>query len=275
MIINRIKGEIKVFTGTVVLYLAKLTNIDLLPIAYRQNGILNFENDYLSGEGYVLREVLPKYFQSLARPTIFDVGANIGDYSEHLLGLFPSAEIYAFEPNPATYLRLKSRFSGANINCLQLCLGDEIGVQRIYSYQHEEDSQHATLYRNVLTDLHHAKGVIEFECEVATLDSFCESHHVNEIHFLKIDVEGHELKVLMGAQSLLRENKISIIQFEFNEMNIMSRSFLKDFYEVLPQYNFYRLGTGKLIPLGKYASLNEIFKFQNILAIHQSLGLDV
>jgi len=68
-----------------------------------------------------------------------------------------------------------------------------------------------------------------------------------------------------------KENNIDIIQFEFNEMNIISRVFLKDYYELLPQYNFYRISSKYLIPMPIYKTENEIFKFQNILAINKSI----
>jgi hypothetical protein len=63
-------------------------------------------------------------------------------------------------------------------------------------------------------------------------------------------------------------DRIDFIQFEFNEMNIISRVFLKDFYQILSNYNLYRLDSNRLIPLFNYDSTNEIFKFQNFLAIH-------
>ena len=62
------------------------------------------------------------------------------------------------------------------------------------------------------------------------------------------------------------------MQFEFNEMNVISRVFLKDFYDLLgDEWDFFRLDTRKLIYLGRrYDSANEIFKFQNIVAIRKS-----
>jgi hypothetical protein len=52
-------------------------------------------------------------------------------------------------------------------------------------------------------------------------------------------------------------------------MNIISRVFFKDFFDVLPNYIFYRLlPGGKLLEIKEYSPLNcEIFAFQNIIAI--------
>jgi hypothetical protein len=57
-------------------------------------------------------------------------------------------------------------------------------------------------------------------------------------------------------------------------MNVMSRSFLKDFYDILPDYNLYRLHKDGLIRLGNYDSSNEIFLFQNIIACLKEVNVD-
>ena len=50
---------------------------------------------------------------------------------------------------------------------------------------------------------------------VRTLDSICEQEKVDTIHFLKIDVEGHELQTIEGASNLISSGSIDFIQFEF------------------------------------------------------------
>jgi hypothetical protein len=51
-------------------------------------------------------------------------------------------------------------------------------------------------------------------------------------------------------------------------MNVISRVFLRDFYKLIPQYAFFRLDEGRLIPLGEYSTRNEIFQFHNIVAFN-------
>jgi hypothetical protein len=73
----------------------------------------------------------------------------------------------------------------------------------------------------------------------------------------------------MGARQLLRDGKINAVQFEFNEMNIISRSTFKDFWDLLNGFDFYRLlPAGKLLPIKKYSpAICEIYAYQNIIAI--------
>ena len=65
------------------------------------------------------------------------------------------------------------------------------------------------------------------------------------------------------------------IQFEFNEMNIESRVFMKDFFNILPEYDFFRLLPDGYIPLGNINTYRnpltlELFAMQNIVAIQNS-----
>ena len=51
------------------------------------------------------------------------------------------------------------------------------------------------------------------------VDTFCEKYHIRYIDFRKIDIEGHELEVLVIAGDMMSNNKIYLVQFEFNEIN--------------------------------------------------------
>ncbi len=85
-----------------------------------------------------------------------------------------------------------------------------------------------------------------------------------------MDVEGGELAILEGAHQLIKEARLGVIQFEFNEMNIISHSFLHDFRKLLPNYRIYRLLPAGLLPLPEDPLLSEIFGFQNLVAILQN-----
>ena len=250
-----------------ILLISRLGYIDLLTLAYKNMGILKYENSLVSGEHFVITKVLKKYIKN-EKPIFFDVGANIGDYAKELQQEFPNATIYAFEPNANTFEKTQNNLANLGIYCFNLGMGNQDEKKKIYSYGSDKYSQHASLYKDVMLDLHKAQTLVEIEIEVTTIDSFCEDKSIEFIDFLKIDTEGNELEVLKGAIKLISENRVGIIQFEFNEMNIVSRVFLRDFYKILDKYNIYRLDSNKLIPLLEYNSTNEIFKFQNLLAVN-------
>ena len=92
------------------------------------------------------------------------------------------------------------------------------------------------------------------------------------IRLLKIDTEGSELKVLLGAAKTLQAQRIDMIQIEFNEMNVVSRVFFRDYFQLLREFDIYRLLPGELLPLRDYRPLYcELFAFQNLLAVRKGL----
>jgi FkbM family methyltransferase len=262
-------------TGAFFVRAAAFMGVDLLATAYRRIGILNYETAEASGETYLMGTILPRAILT-PRPVLLDVGANVGEMAIALRRSFPGARIIAFEPNPVTYAKLTGQVATMNVECMAMGLGSAEGTGVLYCYRHDPSSGHASLHRDVF-EIYEGYGVegaqqlTSFEFAIRTLDSVCAELGVDTIDFLKLDVEGHELQVLRGAKTILDEKRISLIQFEFTDCNVMSRTFMRDFYELLPDFTFYRLGPDRLIPMGPYAARLEIFQYQNVLAIRNGL----
>ena len=70
-------------------------------------------------------DVLAQEHPSCHPEVIFDVGANVGVFSRYARGLFPEAEIMAFEPVPATFSMLVNNVAGENIQCNAIGLGTD------------------------------------------------------------------------------------------------------------------------------------------------------
>jgi hypothetical protein len=119
----------------------------------------------------------------------------------------------------------------------------------------------------VITDLHEGE-VKSWNVDIVKLDNFLEAEFIEEVDLLKIDTEGNEYNVLLGAGEFLTTNKIKALHIEFNEMNVVSGVNFKKFWDLLPNYNFYRiLPGGKLLPIKRYSPiLCEIYAYQNIIA---------
>ena len=225
-------------------------------------GILNYKTDKQSGEDYFLRYELKCPNEAV----VFDVGANIGDYSLSLMRLNEKLNIYAFEPHPITYRQLDKNTQLFDIKIFNIGIGAKEGSLVLYDYESNDGSEHASLYKDVIEQLHKGQSV-EHKVNVITLDQFALQHDINKIYLLKIDTEGHELEVLKGAKKLLQEERISMIQLEFNEMNVVSRVFFKDIWDLLPNYNLYRMLPDGLVPINNYFPVFcEIFAYQNIVA---------
>jgi FkbM family methyltransferase len=247
-------------------------NSRLLYLALHGLGVLNYQNDEISGERYLLRTWLPNAIGGRKSPVFFDVGANIGHYSAMLLGQFPNAFIHAFEPHPKNYSRLiGNAFPVQRVKCHNIALGESKGSLALYDHAANDGSQHASLYEATITEFHD-QAAVAITVPVETLDDLAEKEGIAYIDFLKIDTEGHELAVLLGASRLLREGGIGNIQFEFNALHVFSRAFFRDFRNILHGYSLYRLLPKGLLPLSSDITSTEIFAFQNVLAVSKNSG---
>lgn len=197
---------------------------------------------------------------------IIDVGANVGHYSQAVLDLAAHARVFAFEPHPRTFATLTEalaeRAEAINCGC-----GSRKGRATLFDYRENDGSTHATLHREVFDKLYRSQ-VISHEVNIIRLDDFIAERKLENIDLLKIDTEGNELEVLKGAAKAIAKGKVDVIHFEFNSMNVVSRSFLKDFIDLLPDYKFARLLPDGPVELGLYAPVtHEIFAYQNLIAV--------
>lgn len=112
----------------------------------------------------------------------------------------------------------------------------------------------------------------EIEVEIKTLDQYCQENNIEEIDFIKIDVEGFEMNVFEGAKNLLLNNKIHAIQFEFGSQQVYSKNHFKDFYDLLsPHFILYRILKDGLEEIKIYEPKHEIFRYTNYLALRKDL----
>lgn len=240
-------------------------NLALFHLSLRGLGVLNYENDKVSGEKYLIKEILPSFILK-KNPVFIDVGANVGNYTMALLDTFPNAIIHAFEPHPRNFSALKVNASSSKIQCHNMAVGEMRGELMLYDRADCDGSAHATLHKAVISEIH-KKNIVELSVTVDTLDEFCAENNITEIDFIKIDTEGNELSVLNGAKRLLENKSIQCIHFEFNEMNIVSRTFFRDFRKLLQNFDLYRLLPNGMLLLSSSPLLTELFAYQNIIAL--------
>jgi FkbM family methyltransferase len=230
-------------------------------------GIRNYENDTVSGEKAFIRYLIKH--QKLQSGVILDIGANIGNYTVMLRKNNISLPIFAFEPHPVAYRKLEETARQHQFTAVPEGAGDQCTTTTIYDYTINGGSEHASMYKDVFSTLRHtqAAGIV---IHLTTIDDFVARNNIQRIALLKIDTEGNELNVLKGAADTIRRKLADVIQIEFNEMNVISRTFFRDIEATLPNYDFYRLLPDGLLPLGPYNTTEfEIFAFQNIVAMRQ------
>lgn len=236
----------------------------LFKLSLRGLGILNHETSIISGEQSFLMKTMPG-----RKGVLIDVGANKGNYSKEALRYNPTMTSYAIEPHPLTFKQLlENTKDNSTIIPINKGLASSAGRLQLFDYSDKDGSSHASLFKDVITEIHAAGRAVAHDIEVTTIDDLVDSEKICEIALLKIDTEGNELDILNGARETLSRNIIKIIHFEFNEMNIASRANFRDFWKLLDNYKLYRLLPQEMLEIESYNTLTcEIYAYQNIVAI--------
>jgi FkbM family methyltransferase len=164
-----------------------------------------------------------------------DVGANIGGYS--IWAGEQGAEVIALEPAEDTFKLLTDnvKLNGYPVTPIQAAAGAACGTAKF-------TSGHDALNRL------DPSGTVE--TKVITIDSLIGDRIVAG---MKVDVEGFEIDVLHGCENALRENRIKLMQLEWNHECIRSvGTDRRPVAELLANYGYslYRpLEGGSLVPL--------------------------
>ncbi len=136
-----------------------------------------------------------------------DVGAHVGEYCYAMERVVDPSRICAFEPNPATCDLLRRFFPKIHIE--NIALSDSRGTAKL-SVPRSGKKTYATR-----GTLEHAEGSDDvMEVSLTTLDAFVARINT-PLSFVKIDVEGHERKVIVGGmQTILRDHPIMLMEIE-------------------------------------------------------------
>ncbi len=96
---------------------------------------------------------------------------------------------------------------------------------------------------------------------------------IEEIDFLKIDVEGHELAVIAGGKGFFEGERVKIVQFEYGGCYIDARTLLRDFYEFFNgmNYSFFLLYPSWVLPVPHYDQRLENFQYKNFLIVNNEV----
>jgi FkbM family methyltransferase len=244
---------------------------DVFQLSLRKMNYGNGSEFDESGELNVLQRV-KRALSAEDTITVYDVGANVGKYALELAKHFgPNAKIYSFEPSAKTFEIFCNNTKGVStIVPNNFGFSDQASNQVLFS--NTDGSGLASVYQRKLD--HFGISMNQQETiRLATIDGFAKEQGISRIHFLKLDIEGHELKALHGAKGLLDAGAIDFIQFEFGGCNIDSRTYFQDFYYLLKDsYRIFRILEDGLQELAVYKETYEVFITINYLAVRKDLN---
>jgi FkbM family methyltransferase len=236
-------------------------------VLYLQNYGLSGECDS-SGEENAMKMIADR-INSKKNIVVFDVGANIGKYTNSMVSFIKTNyKIYCFEPLNTTFEILKKNTS-ANPNVVLFCLGLGDKTEETVIYSNEKTNTQSSL---IPRDMSHWGNEYNLstpnKIKITTLDEFCVSNDISFIDFLKVDVEGFEWQFFKGGKQTLENKKIGIIQFELGVCAVDGKYFFKDvFYLLSKNYRIYRITKNNLYEIKTYKEQYEIFLTTNYVAI--------
>lgn len=175
---------------------------------------------------------LAKLFRSVIEEGdyVLDIGANVGYYS--MIAASKGAVVHAYEPDKVNFERLARNVSlndyeFRNVYAWCEAVGAENGVAILHINPHNRGGN--TLLGNPPyrvgskeisreeTEKMFEGETLEYQVPVVTVDEILDSHSMNRVKAIKIDVEGFEEKVIEGMTEALKTRKIDYIFCELSK----------------------------------------------------------
>ncbi|MEG2764049.1 FkbM family methyltransferase, partial [Chryseobacterium sp.] len=177
----------------------------------KQRYFKNLKN--LTKENFSARNVEPElvwikdYLKNDA--VIFDIGANVGTFLYQFENKLNHQNIFAFEPNKKLNIRLKRLFPSMNISSVALSDENTTAQFKVPIIKGKMVASRGTLntsYKEKDEENSYTETV-----EVIKLDDWAKSKNIKKIDFIKIDVEGNEMKTLFGAKQTIQKFKPTLM----------------------------------------------------------------
>jgi len=169
-----------------------------------------------------LKKNLLKLFKKNDKLTILDIGGCEGEESIRYSRIFPFSSIYVFEPLPDNQKLVAEniiKYKVENVALIPFAVSDEEGISQFYVSSGHPENQSSDLdwdFGNKSSSLlppkinNLASWLIfdeKINVQTITLDSFLSQNKINEVDFVHMDVQGAELRVLMGAKNVVKNIK--------------------------------------------------------------------
>jgi len=178
----------------------------------------------LNGEQTLLRRITP-----INPRVIFDVGANVGEWTTLASRALPAAVIHAFELSADIRGMLRNNASESGVIIPDVALGDQCGEA-----SYKDFGGCSGLNTLVTATTHHDWRSPSMRLgRIMRGDAYCLQAGIDRIDLLKIDVEGFEGPVLVGFGEMLHPGRVRCIQFEYGYGNGDIHWLMKDFVDFL------------------------------------------
>jgi FkbM family methyltransferase len=198
---------------------------------------------------------------------VFDVGSNIGNWIKVVLEYYDRVHGHCFEPIKEIFDYLKWVVDGCDVECTNMALGAEDANKDFFYYKTIPEL--STLYRRatkIEQDIIQCDPIV-IKVPVIRLDDYCAKYQISKIDFLKVDVEGAELDVFKGSESMIKNGMINYILLEYGGCNLDSKISLFDIWQWFldKPFDWYKVRKGDLLKIDNYNKELEDYEWSNYL----------
>lgn len=192
------------------------------------------------------RELNCEWLKKISIQSIFDVGANEGQFAKLSREVFPSATIYSFEPLPDCFEKLKSALTGdSKFFAYNIAAGSSESEIEFYRSIHSPSSsflQMEDVHKEAFPESRKGQVKEAILVKVNTLDAIYDRIKPAAEILLKIDVQGFEKEVLLGSQSMMNHVKVVIMEMSFVKL-YKDQPLFHDIYMMMYERGFRFHGT--------------------------------
>ena len=161
------------------------------------NALLGFNS------AWIPKKTLKKVLEDKIDPIVIDIGCNVGDFSELVFEFNNDAVIHAFDLHKSLTPILNKKFHKYNFNFSRIALSNYSGSIGIKTTTKNDRKAFISKKSNL-------KSV-----KVDKLDNVLKKFNFSSIAIIKIDTEGNDYKVLLGAEKILKITDLVIFEVMF------------------------------------------------------------
>ena len=166
-----------------------------------------------------------------------DCGSNYGSYSIPIATFNKNCDVHAFDASRSvkkTFFRNLKLNNLKNIKYHNLAIGDE----------NKTVIFHEDIYNNIISStgsgfvVNKINNNLDYKIKMVRLDNFFDLANLKkyELVFIKIDLEGHDIKAIYGSLNIIKRIK-TVVMFEFSKMIYNSNFVEKNFVKFLNKNN--------------------------------------
>ena len=179
---------------------------------------------------------------NVSNPVVIDGGAHMGDATLSLIKFFPNGEFHCFEPDPHLNENLiKIFYMNNNVHVIKSALGSSSGISSFNINNSRATNSllnpsSAVKYTDKsIYDL--IENVEVIDVNIVSIDEYCANKKISKVDIIKIDLQGYDLKALLGSKRIIKTAQVVVVEMLFDEIYVGCGLF-SDIYPLMREYGF-------------------------------------